>query len=264
MPPSKRPTNSRTGSRRWRSPTRWPGCATRKTTIPSCASRTTHCVVRFSTHSAGGITRNDFICAAKARLPLSPSSADDPGRVISGHGRHVVVEAAGGERVLCHGRGRKSECVVGDLVRWQRSGDEGVVEETLTRPQPAVSAGRLEDEGVRRQHRPVAVRRRGRAGVQRVADGARANCRSGGRHCEPHRPEQAGPAVLRRRRAAPSALHRNGHRRAPDGASRGPGASARRPRAAAARPDDAGAWPERRRQEHPRQSDGERCQGPSR
>ena len=25
-----------------------------------------HCVVRFSTHSAGGITRNDFICAAKA------------------------------------------------------------------------------------------------------------------------------------------------------------------------------------------------------
>ena len=24
------------------------------------------CVVRFSTHSAGGITRNDFICAAKA------------------------------------------------------------------------------------------------------------------------------------------------------------------------------------------------------
>ena len=25
-----------------------------------------HCVVRFSTHSAGGISRNDFICAAKA------------------------------------------------------------------------------------------------------------------------------------------------------------------------------------------------------
>ena len=24
------------------------------------------CIVRFSTHSAGGITRNDFICAAKA------------------------------------------------------------------------------------------------------------------------------------------------------------------------------------------------------
>jgi len=25
-----------------------------------------HCVVRFSTHSVGGISRNDFICAAKA------------------------------------------------------------------------------------------------------------------------------------------------------------------------------------------------------
>ena len=66
-------------------------------------------------------------------MPLSPSSADDPGRVVSGHGRHVVVEAAGGQRVLCHARGKKSECVVGDLVRWQRSGDEGVVEATLTR-----------------------------------------------------------------------------------------------------------------------------------
>ena len=29
------------------------------------------CVVRFSTHSAGGITRNDFICAAKADALVS-------------------------------------------------------------------------------------------------------------------------------------------------------------------------------------------------
>ena len=28
-----------------------------------------HCVVRFSTHSVGGISRNDFICAAKRRCP---------------------------------------------------------------------------------------------------------------------------------------------------------------------------------------------------
>ena len=68
-------------------------------------------------------------------MPSSPSSAEiaPAGRVVSGHGRHVVVEAENGERVLCHTRGKKSECVVGDLVRWQRSGDEGVVDANLPR-----------------------------------------------------------------------------------------------------------------------------------
>lgn len=66
-------------------------------------------------------------------MPSSPSSAEREGRVVSGHGRHVVVEADDGERVLCHARGKKSETVVGDRVRWQPSGDEGVVEEVLPR-----------------------------------------------------------------------------------------------------------------------------------
>ena len=33
---------------------------------PELNVRFDHCVVRFSTHSAGGISMNDFICAAKA------------------------------------------------------------------------------------------------------------------------------------------------------------------------------------------------------
>ena len=66
-------------------------------------------------------------------MPSSPSSADLDGRVVSGHGRHVVVEAADGSRLLCHARGKKSEYVVGDRVLWQRTGDEGVVEATLPR-----------------------------------------------------------------------------------------------------------------------------------
>ena len=33
---------------------------------PDLVVRFHHCVVRFSTHSAGGISVNDFICAAKA------------------------------------------------------------------------------------------------------------------------------------------------------------------------------------------------------
>jgi ribosome biogenesis GTPase len=66
-------------------------------------------------------------------MPSSPSSADAPGRVVSGHGRHVVVETAEGRRILCHSRGKKSTLVVGDLVRWTETGDEGVVESTLPR-----------------------------------------------------------------------------------------------------------------------------------
>ena len=66
-------------------------------------------------------------------MPSSPSSAEREGRVVSGHGRHVVVEADDGSRLLCHARGKKSETVVGDRVRWQPSGDEGVVEEVLPR-----------------------------------------------------------------------------------------------------------------------------------
>jgi ribosome biogenesis GTPase len=64
-------------------------------------------------------------------MPSSPSSAE--GRVVSGHGRRLVVEGDNGERVLCHTRGKRSDAVVGDRVRWQRSGDEGVIEEVLAR-----------------------------------------------------------------------------------------------------------------------------------
>jgi ribosome biogenesis GTPase len=50
------------------------------------------------------------------------------GLVVGAHGRHLVVLAPDGQRVLCHLRGKKSEAVVGDHVGWQTSGDEGVVE----------------------------------------------------------------------------------------------------------------------------------------
>jgi ribosome biogenesis GTPase len=52
----------------------------------------------------------------------------DVGLVVAGHGRHYVVETPEGKRVICHPRGKKSDCVVGDRVRWRASGDEGVIE----------------------------------------------------------------------------------------------------------------------------------------
>ena len=59
---------------------------------------------------------------------MSKFAALDIGRVVAAHGRHVIIESPDGERLACHLRGKKSECVVGDMVRWQPAGDEGVVE----------------------------------------------------------------------------------------------------------------------------------------
>ena len=55
------------------------------------------------------------------------------GRVVASHGRHVVVEDAQGERRLCHPRGKKNQAVVGDLVQWLASEDEGSIESIDTR-----------------------------------------------------------------------------------------------------------------------------------
>lgn len=53
----------------------------------------------------------------------------DLGLVVRGHGRHYVVEDSDGRRRVCHPRGKRSDCVVGDQVRWAEvSADEGVIE----------------------------------------------------------------------------------------------------------------------------------------
>jgi ribosome biogenesis GTPase / thiamine phosphate phosphatase len=63
--------------------------------------------------------------------PASPPSRQDleTGLVVAAHGRHVVVETPTGQRVQCHPRGKKSDLVVGDRVRWLVTGDGGVIEE---------------------------------------------------------------------------------------------------------------------------------------
>jgi ribosome biogenesis GTPase / thiamine phosphate phosphatase len=57
----------------------------------------------------------------------------DIGLVVASHGRHLFIETPEGERVLCHPRGKKMEAVVGDRVRWQPTGDGGVVEQVEPR-----------------------------------------------------------------------------------------------------------------------------------
>ncbi|MDB6000282.1 MAG: ribosome small subunit-dependent GTPase [Rhizobacter sp.] len=58
----------------------------------------------------------------------APASASSEGLVVAGFGRHYLIEKPDGERFLCHPRGKKSDCVVGDRVRWVPAGDEGVIE----------------------------------------------------------------------------------------------------------------------------------------
>ncbi|AVP57175.1 ribosome small subunit-dependent GTPase A [Pulveribacter suum] len=59
------------------------------------------------------------------------------GLVVSSHGRHCVVESEGGQRRICHPRGKKSQAVVGDRVLWRApapgQGEEGTIEKVLPR-----------------------------------------------------------------------------------------------------------------------------------
>jgi len=57
----------------------------------------------------------------------------EPGLVVAGHGRHVLVETPDGRRLICHPRGKKSQTVVGDRVLWQATQDEGTIEKVLPR-----------------------------------------------------------------------------------------------------------------------------------
>ena len=55
------------------------------------------------------------------------------GLVVATHGRHCVVELDDGSRIICHPRGKKSQSVVGDWVRWQAAADEGTIESVVAR-----------------------------------------------------------------------------------------------------------------------------------
>jgi len=71
----------------------------------------------------------------KAAQALAVSSAQTlhTGLVVATHGRHCVVEQDDGSRVICHPRGKKSQSVVGDRVRWQPATDEGTIESVVER-----------------------------------------------------------------------------------------------------------------------------------
>ena len=66
--------------------------------------------------------------ARTARAGAAPLAGTRQGLVVAGFGRHVMVETESGQRVICHPRGKKSQVVVGDRIRWLPSQDEGTIE----------------------------------------------------------------------------------------------------------------------------------------
>lgn len=65
----------------------------------------------------------------KAQQAAREGAALDTGLVVRGHGRHYLVQTDDGQRLQCVPRGKKSDCVVGDRVRWlPTSPGEGVIE----------------------------------------------------------------------------------------------------------------------------------------
>ncbi len=70
-------------------------------------------------------SRIDFRTEGNA---LSRTPELETGLVVGGFGRHFLVETPEGKRVICHPRGKKSQAVVGDQVRWLASRDEGTLE----------------------------------------------------------------------------------------------------------------------------------------
>lgn len=64
----------------------------------------------------------------KARTGAVPPADTQAGLVVAGFGRHVLVETDTGERLICHPRGKKSQVVVGDRIRWLATQDQGTIE----------------------------------------------------------------------------------------------------------------------------------------
>ena len=130
------------------------------------------------------------------------------GLVVGAHGRHLMAATPSSRwptaRACCHPRGKKSECVVGDRVRWQASGDEGVIEQVEPRRNLLYRQDEWKTKSFAANLDQLLVAGGRRAGVQRVAARARADRRRERRHPGAHRPEQDRPAAGSRPRASAS------------------------------------------------------------
>ena len=72
---------------------------------------------------------NEAGCLSKPQRLNSPAGRGmQPGLVVAGFGRHVLVETTDGQRIICHPRGKKGQALVGDNVQWLASEDEGTIE----------------------------------------------------------------------------------------------------------------------------------------
>ena len=73
------------------------------------------------------LNKAERISQSGVKTPVA-ATGTQPGLVVAGFGRHVLVETNAGTRIICHPRGKKNQALVGDRVRWLASQDEGTIE----------------------------------------------------------------------------------------------------------------------------------------
>ncbi len=76
-----------------------------------------------------------WVCQVNYIIPKNNTNGEPcAGLVVSAHGRHYVVEVAGGELLHCFARGKKGKIACGDEVVVERSGDQqGAIAEVQPR-----------------------------------------------------------------------------------------------------------------------------------
>ena len=89
----------------------------------------------------------------KHKSGAEPSS----GLIVSAHGRHYVVEIAGGELLHCYPRGKRGKLACGDLVMIERSGDQ---QGAIIKVQPRTSLVYRSDQGTLREEEVLQVHER--------------------------------------------------------------------------------------------------------
>ena len=71
--------------------------------------------------------------STRAPAPAIHSDGLPSALVVAAYGRHCLIETDDGQRLIAHPRGKKSQVVVGDRVRWAATGDEASIEQLQAR-----------------------------------------------------------------------------------------------------------------------------------
>ena len=202
-------SRSPTSTRRWPSSTRWPAIAHREDHHPDLDVGYDHCAVAWSTHSAGGLTRNDFICAAQRRGLLARRLERTSRRASVDRRAPPALPRAPRRRLRrrLRAEGPQQQIACGDRVRVSVVAGGGVIDAVLPRTTLFHRSDAFRDKAHRRQRHAGGRRRRAGHRRRRIpAQPLDHRRRGAGLPLRAGR-EQARPAAFRRACARGSAFY---------------------------------------------------------